>query len=164
MHSSNLANDIVQLLKRQSLTLSIAESFTGGGVANAIILVDGASSVFYEGIVCYNSMSKMERLGVDKSLLMQAGAVNGVVAKEMVCGILQTKKADIAVATTGIAGSGTDDFGTPVGRAFIACGNESDVTVQEFLFEGNRRNIIQAGIDTALHMLYEYLLTREGKL
>lgn len=160
----NLAKDIIELLKKQGLMLSVAESFTGGGVANAIVLVDGASSAFYEGIVCYHSASKVERLCIDKNLLKQHGAVNAMVAKDMVKGILQLKKADIAVATTGIAGSATDSFSTPIGKAFIACGNQTDIIVQEFLFEGNRKKIIQDGVDAALHILYTYLLTRERKL
>lgn len=148
---------VVELLQEQKRTLSVAESFTGGAVSNSIVLVEGASSVFYEGIVSYNSHSKIDRLGVKSSTLERYGAVSAEVAEEMAAGLLKTGKADVAVATTGIAGRATDDRNTPVGQAFIACGIKRHIKVYEFFFEGNRKEIIQAGTFAALNYLYRYL-------
>ena len=109
-------------------------------------------------------MSKAERLAVNAEHLKQRGAVNAETAKEMVMGLLQNESVDIAVATTGIAGSSTDEFNTPVGRAYIACGTKDEIAVQEFSFDGNRKKIIESGIDATLKILYEYLLKKEGIL
>lgn len=163
IHINELAIKIVEQLKRQSLVLSVAESFTGGGIANALVQIDGVSAVFYEGIVSYNEEAKVDRLGVDSLLLKEKGAVNEEVARQMVLGLLRSKRANIGIATTGIAGSGTDAFHTPIGRIYIAYGTLQDIYVQTFILQGNRQEIMEEGKRIALQQFYKYLLKREGK-
>ena len=101
------------LLKRSKKMLSVAESLTGGEICSRLTSVPGISENFYEGIVCYNRHSKMDRLGIPRAFIGEYGTVSRETAHAMVQGLLN-KKVDIGLATTGLAGP-TGDEGKPVG-------------------------------------------------
>ncbi len=115
----NLALSVTELLKKHSLTLSTAESCTGGLVAKCLTDIPGASSVFWGGVVSYDNSVKMGLLGVDPDSLDAYGAVSPVVAEQMAKGVCLACKTDIGVSTTGIAGPGGGTPEKPVGTVYI---------------------------------------------
>lgn len=111
---------VVELLQKNNMTLSIAESCTGGYVAKRLTDVAGSSSVFECGIVSYSNRIKNEVLGVNKDTLCKFTAVSPQVACEMSKGVLKLSGSSISVSTTGIAGPQSDGTGTPAGISFIS--------------------------------------------
>ena len=149
----NIAAEIVALLGSRGETLSVAESFTGGSVARAIVSVPGASAVLHEGIVAYSLQAKTQRLGVKQQTLNTYGAVSRETAQEMARGLIQTGACTYAVATTGSAGP-TPDGSAPVGTFYIAVADRTQVAVYAHFAEGNREKITQEGVNFALsHLL-----------
>ncbi len=144
-----------RLLRMNNRTLAVGESLTGGEICSRLTSIAGISANFYEGIVCYNRASKVERLGVPKSVLADYGAVSRETAYAMVKGLCK-RPVDIALATTGLAGP-TGDEGKPVGLVYIAVGGGEFITVFERRFSGSRNEIRTATSNVALFYLIRYL-------
>ena len=144
-----------RLLRMNNRTLAVGESLTGGEICSRLTSIAGISANFYEGIVCYNRASKVERLGVPKSVLANYGAVSRETAYAMVKGLCK-RPVDIALATTGLAGP-TGDEGKPVGLVYIAVGGGEFITVFERRFSGSRNEIRTATSNVALFYLIRYL-------
>ena len=157
MVDCTLEEQLVSLLKIRGRTLSVAESFTGGGIAQRITSVSGASAVYFEGINAYNSMAKVKRLGVSPQTLAKFGAVSEQTAYEMVAGLLRTGDCSLAIATTGLAGPNTDDSGLPVGLCYIAIGSMERIRVYQYHFDGTREEITKKAINYALYLAYKQL-------
>ncbi len=155
MEDITVGERLFQALKLHRLKLSTAESFTGGGVGEAIVKNPGASTVFFEGLNTYANESKKERLGVSEYTLKQKGAVSGDTAYEMAAGLLKTGNCDVAVATTGIAGPKSDGSGTPAGTCFIAVGTPDRVRVFEYHLEGDRASVTKQAVNLALFLAYK---------
>ena len=152
-----LETQLVSLLKVRGRTLSVAESFTGGGIAKRITSVSGASEVYFEGINAYNEGSKIRRLGVSPQTLVKYGAVSEQTAYEMVLGLLNTGTCNIAVATTGLAGPNSDGSGLPVGLCYLAVGSQEKIRVYKYRFDGTREEITEKAINYALYLTYKQL-------
>ena len=152
-----LQEQVVSLLKLRGKRLSVAESFTGGGLSSRIVSVSGASEVFFEGLNTYNELSKIKRLGVNPHTLETKGAVSEQTAYEMVLGLLNTGDCDIAVATTGLAGPNPDRSGLPIGLCFIAVGTRERIRVYRYQFNGSRKEITEKAINYALFHAYKHL-------
>ena len=118
----NLSEALVNTLQERNLSLSTAESCTGGLIAAQITSVPGASEIYPGGIVSYSNAVKMSQLGVKATSLKQHGAVSEIVAREMAAGALAVTKSDLAIAVTGIAGPGGGSEEKPVGTVWIAWG------------------------------------------
>lgn len=146
---------VAKLLKLNCRVLAAAESLTGGMLSSELCSVPGISENFYEGIVCYNSRSKYERLGVSKDTLADFGAVSKQTAREMVEGLLKGS-VDIGVATTGLAGPAADE-GKPVGLVYIAVGSGEFIPVFEQHFTGTREDIRKKTVNMAFFYLVRYL-------
>ena len=101
---SNEAKKLSELLVANGLTISVAESCTGGSLAHAITSIPGASSYFDCGYITYSNQSKVDMLGVDIKTLETYGAVSEEVALEMVIGVAAKSHSDVAVSITGVAG------------------------------------------------------------
>ena len=144
---------LVGLLKDKNLVVSVAESFTGGNISAKITSVSGASSVFYEGIVAYNENSKSARLGVENKTLSEFKPVSYQVASQMAQGLLAGGNARIGLSTTGIAGPNSDDSKFPVGLCFIGVCLGDRTFVYKYNFSGDRAEIVQKGVQTALNLL-----------
>ena len=149
---------VVELLKENSLTVTTAESCTGGLVSARLINVAGASEVFKEGLITYSNKAKRRYLGVKKGTLLKYTAVSEDVAKEMAKGAALEAKADCSVAVTGIAGpdGGTDK--KPVGAVYIACWIDGNLFSREYHFKGDRMGIRQSAVTAALTLLRSCLL------
>lgn len=151
----SLEDIAARLLKMNNRTLAVGESLTGGEICSRLTSVAGISANFYEGIVCYNRASKVERLGVPKAVLADYGAVSRETAYAMVKGLCK-RPVDIALATTGLAGP-TGDEGKPVGLVYIGVGGGDFITVFERRFSGTRNEIRRATSNVALFYLIRYL-------
>ncbi len=148
---------IYEILKLRGMRLSVAESFTGGGVAKRLIEVPGVSSVLFESVVAYDNGSKMKRLGVSQYTLMRHGAVSDETAYEMAAGLIASGDCSVSLATTGIAGPASDNTAKPVGLCYIAVGMKESVFVYKYLFKGSREEITERAINQALFLLYKQI-------
>lgn len=155
MEDITVGERLFQALKLHRLKISTAESFTGGGVGEAIVSNPGASKVFFEGLNTYANESKTGRLGVSDYTLKQKGAVSEDTAYEMAAGLLKTGNCDVALATTGIAGPDSDGSGTLPGTCFIAVGTCEHVRVFEYLLKGDRTSVTKQAINLALFLAYK---------
>ncbi len=152
-----LEEQLVRLLKLRGRKLSVAESFTGGGVARRITSVSGASEVYFEGLNTYAEESKRKRLGVSQYVLRTTGTVSDQTAYEMALGLLNSGDCDFSIATTGLAGPNTDRSMLPVGLCFIAVGTKEGIYVYRYKFDGDRREITEKAINYALFLAYQLL-------
>ena len=157
LEDTPIEEQLVRALKLRRRKLSVAESFTGGGIAKRITSVSGASEVYFEGLNTYNETAKMKRLGVSEYTLKTVGAVSDQTAYEMAYGLLNTSDCDVAVATTGLAGPKSDRLQQPVGLCYIAVGTREKIRVYRYIFDGNREEITQKGINYALYYAYKQL-------
>ena len=157
LDDTSLEKQLVQLLKLRGRKISVAESFTGGGIARRITSVSGASEVYFEGLNTYNENAKIKRLGVSEYTLGTVGAVSDQTAYEMATGLLATGDCDICIATTGIAGPKSDKSMLPVGLCYIAVGTKERVFVYRYKFDGTREDITETAINYALHLAYKQL-------
>ena len=130
---------VVNELKALGYMLSIAESCTGGLVANLITNVPGASHIFDRGFITYSNESKVELLGVPREIIEKNGAVSPQTAKAMAEGLLSRTSSNMALAVTGIAGPGGGTPEKPVGLVYVAVADRSQTRVSRFNFVGNRQ-------------------------
>ena len=148
---------VVALLKNKGLTVSTAESCTGGLLCGRIINVPGASDVIGTGIVTYSNKAKKKYLGVKRSTLRKHGAVSAKCAKEMARGICRETGSDVGLATTGIAGPDGGSADKPVGLVFIGCCIRGKVKVRQYEFSGDRAQVREQAVKVALKMLRKRL-------
>lgn len=150
--NEEIEETLVRMLKEKNMTLSTAESCTGGQVSQLITSVSGASSIFGCGFVTYSSIAKESLLGVPHTIIEKHGAVSMETALEMVRGAGKISGSDIAVSVTGCAGpSGMD--GKPVGRVYIGIKIHDKETVKEFNFTGNRERIRTLSAINAINLV-----------
>ena len=134
-------------------TLAIAESCTGGLIADRLTNVPGASAFFMLGVIAYDYAAKTKILGVPTILLKKHGAVSAQVASHMSQGVRKLLKTDYSLSVTGIAGPGGATKNKPVGLVFIAVSTKQETIVKKCLFKGSRLAIKSATAQTALKML-----------
>jgi len=150
---------IVKLLVRRKKNLALAESCTGGAIAQRVTDVPGASEVFLGGVVSYANSAKEKFLGVRAASLSAHGAVSEAVAREMALGARDKFGSDFALAVTGIAGPGGGTPDKPVGTVFIALASASGVTVKQFLNVWDRATFKQVTATQALEMLRQRIIS-----
>ncbi|WP_428030190.1 CinA family protein [Ancylobacter sp.] len=150
------AVQVLDLCRARGLTVSTAESCTGGLVAGALTDIAGSSDVVDRGFVTYSNAAKQEILGVSLATLDAHGAVSEETAREMVAGLLRVAKTSLGVSITGIAGPGGGSDAKPVGLVHFAAGNGKDVIVRREVFAGqDRAGVRRLAVLTALAMLAE---------
>jgi nicotinamide-nucleotide amidase len=150
---------VVRLLTERKKTLALAESCTGGCIAQRVTDVPGASAVFLGGVVSYANLAKENFLCVRPETLQQHGAVSDAVAWEMALGARAKFGSDFAVAVTGIAGPGGGTPEKPVGTVFIALASADGVEVKKFLNVWERAVFKQVTATQALEMLRRRLVS-----
>ena len=145
------------LLTEKKLTISVAESLTGGLVADRITNIPGSSAYFERGVVTYSNRSKTELLGVPENIIKQHGAVSKEVAVLMAEGVRKASGTDIGLSTTGIAGpsGGTDQ--KPVGTVFVAVSDGKRTICRDFTFKWERRRIKEITTQWALDLTRRFL-------
>ena len=153
--NDRIENTIYECLNsgKKPLTISTAESCTGGMIASKLIEVPGISENFIESIVSYSNEAKIKRLKVKKETLEKYGAVSEEVAREMLEGL----KTDVAISTTGIAGPGGGSKEKPVGLVYIGIRVKDEVKIFRRELKGDRNKIRQRAMMHALYNLLKIL-------
>ncbi|NQS89040.1 competence/damage-inducible protein A [Patescibacteria group bacterium] len=145
------------LLKKKGLTLSLAESCSGGLLSHRITNIPGSSDYYLSGVVSYSNEVKCSLLGVPEGIIKEKGAVSEEVAKEMAKGVRKLGKAHLGIGITGIAGPDGGIPDKPVGLVYIALRSEKKEICQKFIFSGGREMIKWRASQSALNMLRRYL-------
>ena len=158
VNEDQLESAIVHLLTERKETLALAESCTGGYIANRITNVPGASAMLWGGVVSYANEAKMRWLGVKPETLAEHGAVSEQTAREMAEGARRVARTDYAISVTGVAGpdGGTDD--KPTGTVFIGFADANGSQVYKFLNRFDRETFKYVTSQQALEILRRALL------
>lgn len=156
---------IARILLNNSMTISVAESCTGGLVSSRLTDIAGSSAYIKENYVTYANEAKTKLLGVSKKTLTQHGAVSEECALEMVQGLLNKTGSDISLATTGIAGPGGATENKSVGLLYVAVKNKYKTKVKKFELNPNysRKTMKFMFSQKALEFLIEFLNEANGK-
>ena len=149
---TSLCCEVLEKLKGK--TLVTAESLTGGGIGAALTAIPGSSEVYKGGVICYTNWVKEHILEVPAEILERYGAVSTWTAGYML-NVRKLLQADVAVAVTGLAGPGGDEFGNPVGRVFVGYQDIHLSKVIACQFSGSREEIRNQTIEAALKLILE---------
>jgi PncC family amidohydrolase len=155
--SESLEVIVGQLLLQRHLTLSTAESCTGGLIGHRLTDVPGSSEYFLGGIIAYSNEAKERLLGVSHATLEAHGAVSAETAVEMARGARRVLQTDIAVSVTGIAGPGGGSADKPIGLTYIAVSAANDERVERFVWKEDRSGNKRASSEAALQLVLDYL-------
>lgn len=158
MDGETLDSVVAELFRRKGITLSLAESCTGGMVAKRITDMPGSSAYFMEGAVTYADAAKIRALGVPPRLIVEHGAVSSAVAMAMARGMRTISGSDIALSVTGIAGPDGGTRDKPVGTVYLALANCAGCQAKGRVFSGSREEIRTITAYTALDWLRTYLM------
>ena len=155
---SNLSLKIVKLLTIKKLTVSFAESCTGGLLASSITSISGSSKVFNIGLVTYSNNAKVKLLQVPKKTITKYGAVSHETCLSMVKNLSKISKANISISITGVAGPSGGTKAKPVGLVYIGIKKGSKIIVKKNYFKSKKRISIQkATVNQALKMILNTL-------
>ena len=168
MSSSHWVEPLAEALLQHGWMLTTAESCTGGMIASRCTDVSGSSNWFERGFVTYSNEAKHELLGVDSQLIEQHGAVSKEVVEQMVLGALRHSRAQVAIATSGIAGPTGGSADKPVGTVWFAWATPSDtgptldaesawVKTECLHLAGDRAAVREAAVQHALKTLVDLL-------
>jgi nicotinamide-nucleotide amidase len=144
----NLANKLVKKLIQKKLTISFAESCTGGMLSSTLTSVSGSSKIFNLGLVTYSNKAKIDILKVPKKIISKYGAVSNECCLSMVKKISKISKANISVSITGVAGPNGGTKLKPVGLVYIVIKKGNKIIVQKSLFKNKNRISIQKATTT----------------
>ena len=156
-NQNSIENIIGDILCKNNITISTAESCTGGMVAAKLISYPGISSVFLEGAVTYSNEAKIKRLGVNEETLSKYGAVSEQTAKEMAEGIARESLSNASIATTGIAGPSGGTIEKPIGLVYIAIYLNGKTIVKKCNFSGDRNEVRTLATNYAINMMIKEL-------
>jgi nicotinamide-nucleotide amidase len=159
------AAHVLELLREDGRTLAVAESLTGGLLADAFVQVPGASAVLLGAVVAYATPVKHTVLGVDAALLAREGAVDPEVAKQMADGVRRAlavdgRRADVGVATTGVAGPDGQDGKAP-GTVWVGVAVGDRLVATGAVLPGDRAAVREGAVELAVQALLEALLDQE---
>ena len=155
---SNLSLKIVKLLIKKKLTVSFAESCTGGLLASSITSISGSSKVFNMGLVTYSNNAKVKLLQVQKKTITKYGAVSYETCLSMVKNLSKISKSNISISITGVAGPNGGTKDKPVGLVYIGLKKGSKAIIKKNLFKSKKRISIQKStVKQALKMILNIL-------
>ena len=155
---SNLSLKIVKLLTKNKLTLSFAESCSGGLLASSLTSISGSSKVFNMGFVTYSNNAKVKLLKVPKKTITKYGAVSYETCLSMVKNLSKISKSNISISITGVAGPKGGTKEKPVGLVYIGLKKGSKTIVKKNFFKNKKRISIQkATVKQALRMIFNVL-------
>lgn len=156
-HEIDLAVVVGEALRERQLTISAAESCTGGLLLHRLTNVAGSSAYVMGGVVAYDNAVKQNLLKVPEAMLNSVGAVSEAVAAAMATGIRTLLQTNFGIGITGIAGPGGGTAEKPVGLTYIGLNYEDQTQVKRFVWAGNRVENKIASVEAALEMLWEFL-------
>ena len=136
-----ITKTIINKLIKNNITISVAESCTGGLIANSITKFSGVSKIFSYGVVSYSNKTKIKYLGVSKNNLSKFGAVSKNIAEEMINGLYKNEKTELCISTTGIAGPNGGTKEKPVGLVYIGIKFKKNNYIFKKVYKGKRLDI-----------------------
>ena len=149
---------IISLLKNKKITLSVAESCTGGMLSQIITSVSGASKVFKFGIITYSNQSKIQYLNVPLKIIEKYGAVSEECCRSMVNNLSRISKAHLNISITGIAGPKGGSKLKPVGLVYIGLKKKKKIKIIKYLFKNkNRENIRINSVKKTLELIKNFI-------
>ncbi|MCH8474663.1 MAG: competence/damage-inducible protein A [Opitutales bacterium] len=157
-----LGQIINDTLREEGQTVAVAESCTGGFLANAFTDIPGSSKTFSGGVVCYNNDAKVQILGVPECLLKQHGAVSAETAVAMAAGAAEKFSSDFAASVTGFAGPGGGTLESPVGTIFIGLHTPQGIWSKKCNFPGTRVTVKKRAVNMALDWLRREVLRQQS--
>ena len=153
-----LAKKIVKILTKKKLTISFAESCTGGLLSSTVTSVSGSSKVFTLGLIAYSNQSKTKILSVSKNIIKKYGSVSEQVCLAMLKNLNKISKTNISVSITGIAGPSGGTKIKPVGLVYVGIKKGNRVEVKKYLFKNKGRSYIQrAAVNKSLGLILSFL-------
>ena len=147
------AEKVFKLCLKKKIKLSFAESCTGGLLSSLITSFPNSSKIFISGFITYSDLSKQKMIGVKSKTLKKYGAVSKEVAIEMVYGIWNNNKINIALSITGIAGPTGQTKNKKVGLVYVGIKSKKGIQINEFDFKGNREKIRLVSVEKAIDMI-----------
>jgi len=155
--NQSMESVVGDMLTERRLTISVAESCTGGLIGNLLTNVSGSSNYFLEGLVVYSNQSKVDRLNVSPKTIERYGAVSDQTVREMAKGVKKSLNTDIGLAVTGIAGPDGGSKEKPVGTVFIGMTAGNEIFSRRYLFWGTREQVKLNTAIMALDWVRRYL-------
>ena len=143
----------------KKLTVTTAESCTGGMIASSIVSISGSSAIFKSSVITYSNDMKSKILNIPLKLINENGAVSKIIAYTMAYNVLDLMNSDISIAVTGIAGPGGGSKNKPVGLVYIGIGTKQNIVTKRYLFKGNRLKIRQETTLEALKLSNKIIKT-----
>ena len=153
----SLEEQVGKALKERKLTLSVAESCTGGLMASRITDIPGSSQYFRGGIIAYQNDVKESILGVPPEVISEYGVISEETVRAMATGCQRLFASDIAVAITGLAGPGGGTAETPVGLVYIGVATSTGVVAHRFQWSGDRIQNKKSAVHAAITLIREAL-------
>ena len=147
------AEKVFKYCIKKKIKMSFAESCTGGLLSSLITSFPNSSKIFISGFITYSDLSKQKMLGVKNKTLKKYGAVSKEVAEEMVNGIWNKNKINIALSITGIAGPSGQTKNKKVGLVYVGIKSKKGIQINEFDFKGNREKIRLVSVEKAIDMI-----------
>ena len=150
--------NIIQRLIKNKLSISVAESCTGGMLSSRITSISGASKIFNIGLVTYSNLAKIKFLKVSSSNIKRYGAVSEKCCLKMVEGLSKLSKSKINISITGIAGPKGGSKNKPVGLVYIGIKKGEKISINKYLFKNkNRENIRKNSVKEALKLVKKFI-------
>lgn len=150
-----IEEQVFELLKKYHITLSTAESATGGMIASMLVNVPGISEFFQEGYVTYSNEAKIKMIGADRAIIDKYGVVSRETAENMAYAAAETAQTDAALSVTGVAGPDGGTKECPVGTVYIGCFYLGQTVTEHHVFNGTRLEVRLAAARRALELLIE---------
>jgi len=148
---------IINELIKKNISISVAESCSGGQLSSAITAVPGVSKIFDMGIITYSNQAKNNLLNVPIAKIIKHGAVSKEVALSMVVNLAQLSKSKICISTTGISGPSGGSKNKPIGLVYIGIKFNKRAFVVKKFFDGDRKKIINDTVNCALQTIKELI-------
>ena len=153
-----LSKKVTNKLIKKKLTISVAESCTGGMLSSAITSVAGSSKIFYLGLVVYSNKSKIYILKISKNIIRKYGAVSEQVCFYMTKNLSKISKTNISISITGIAGPRGGTKKKPVGLVYVGMKKDNKIQIKKYLFNNKGRAYIQkAAVNKSLRLILNSL-------
>ena len=150
--------NIIQRLIKNKLSISVAESCTGGMLSSRITSISGASKIFNIGLVTYSNLAKIKHLKVSGSIIKRYGAVSEKCCLKMVEGLSKLSKSKINISITGIAGPKGGSKTKPVGLVYIGIKKGKKIIIKKYIFKNkNRENIRKNSVKEALRLIEKFI-------
>ena len=142
----------------KNLTITTAESCTGGMISSAIVHINGSSKIYKSSFIVYSNEMKSKLLNISNDLIIKNGAVSEIIAFNMAKNSLKLLKANLSIAVTGIAGPTGGTFDKPVGLVWIGIGTKEKIITNKYQFNGNRLEIRQKTTYESLKLANKIIL------